>query len=40
MLKRDRDAGVVRVIVSVESAKADEVLPELDRWAKVMKSVN
>jgi len=39
MLKRDRDAGVVRVIVSLESAKADAILPELDRWAKMMKSV-
>jgi probable F420-dependent oxidoreductase len=34
MLKQDRDAGVVRVIVSLESAKSDAILPELDRWAK------
>jgi probable F420-dependent oxidoreductase len=39
MLKRDRDAGVVRVIVSLESAKADAILPELDRWAKIVESV-
>ena len=39
MLKRDRDAGVVRVIVSLESDEAAAILPELDRWAKVMQSV-
>jgi hypothetical protein len=39
MLKQDRDAGVVRVIVSLESAKADEILPELDRWAKLAAKV-
>ena len=38
-LKRDRDEGVVRVIVSLESAKADAILPELDRWAKLAKKV-
>jgi hypothetical protein len=27
MLKQDRDAGVVRVIVSLESAKSDVILP-------------
>src|SRR5262249_45406163 len=35
-LKRARDAGVVRVVISLESAKADAVLPELDRWAKLI----
>jgi hypothetical protein len=35
MLKQDRDAGVVRVIISLESAKSDAILPELDRWAKL-----
>jgi probable F420-dependent oxidoreductase len=38
-VKRDRDAGVDRVIVSLNSAKADAVLPELDRWAKVIASL-
>ena len=38
-LKRDRDEGVVRVIISLESAKADAILPELDRWAKLAKAV-
>ena len=39
MLKRDRDEGVVRVIVSLDSAKADTILPELDRWAKLLQKV-
>jgi probable F420-dependent oxidoreductase len=38
-LKRDRDAGVERVIVSLDSAKADAVLPLLDRWAKLAAAV-
>ena len=38
-LKRDRDAGVERVIVSLESAKADAILPLLDRWAKFIPAV-
>ncbi|MCA0302301.1 MAG: LLM class F420-dependent oxidoreductase [Proteobacteria bacterium] len=38
-LKRDRDAGVERVIVSLDSAKADAVLPLLDRWAKFIPAV-
>ena len=35
-LKRDRDAGVVRVIVTLPSAGPDEVLPRLDRWAELI----
>jgi probable F420-dependent oxidoreductase len=38
-LKRDRDEGVVRIVISLESAKADAILPELDRWAKLVKKV-
>lgn len=38
-LQRDRDAGVVRVIVSLESDKADKIVPELDRWAKIIEKV-
>ena len=38
-LKRDRDAGVVRVIVSLDSEKADKILPILDRWAKLAAKV-
>jgi probable F420-dependent oxidoreductase len=32
-LKRYRDQGIVRAIVALASAKADEILPVLDRWA-------
>ena len=39
MLKADRDAGVVRVIISLDSAKSDAILPELDRWAKLAAAV-
>ena len=39
MLKQDRDAGVVRVIISLESAKSDDILPELDRWSKIAEKV-
>ena len=39
MLKRDRDEGVVRVIVSLDSAKSDVILLELDRWAKLLQKV-
>jgi probable F420-dependent oxidoreductase len=39
MLKQDRDAGVVRVIVSLDSAKSDDILPELDRWSKLAEKV-
>jgi probable F420-dependent oxidoreductase len=35
-LQRDRDAGVVRVIVTLPSAGMDEVLPKLDRWAETI----
>jgi alkanesulfonate monooxygenase SsuD/methylene tetrahydromethanopterin reductase-like flavin-dependent oxidoreductase (luciferase family) len=36
-LRRYRDAGVVRVIFSLEPAKADLVLPVLDRCAALMR---
>jgi probable F420-dependent oxidoreductase len=39
LLKRDRDEGVVRVIVSLDSAKTDVILPQLDRWAKLAETV-
>jgi len=38
-LRRDQDAGVVRVIVSLDSAKSDVILPQLDRWAKLAQEV-
>lgn len=37
MLERDRSLGVVRVIVSLDSVKADVILPELDRWAETIR---
>jgi hypothetical protein len=39
LLKRDRDDGVERIIVSLDSAKADKILPELDRWSKLARAV-
>ncbi len=39
-LKRDRDGGVERVIIQLETAKADAVLPVLDRWAKIIPTVS
>src|SRR5271157_3491377 len=33
-LKRYRDLGVARMNVRLQPAKADEILPVLDRWAK------
>ena len=38
-LKRDQDAGVVRVIVSLDSEKSDKILSILDRWAKLAAKV-
>jgi alkanesulfonate monooxygenase SsuD/methylene tetrahydromethanopterin reductase-like flavin-dependent oxidoreductase (luciferase family) len=32
-LRRHRDIGIARVVVSLDSAPADEILPALDRWA-------
>src|SRR5216683_3185125 len=39
-LKRFRDLGVSRVNISLPAAKADEVLPLLDRWASVVRPLN
>jgi probable F420-dependent oxidoreductase len=39
LLHRDRDLGMVRVVVSLESAKADVILPELDRWAALIRRI-
>lgn len=35
-LQRDRDLGVQRVVVSLAAAKADVILPQLDRWAALI----
>ncbi|MBO0738195.1 MAG: LLM class flavin-dependent oxidoreductase, partial [Alphaproteobacteria bacterium] len=40
LLKRYRDLGVERVNYPLPPAKADEVLPVLDRLAKLMRQVN
>src|SRR5580704_1977739 len=37
LLKRDRDDGVSRVVVSLDSGKSDMILPELDRWATLIR---
>jgi len=39
LLKRDRDDGVSRVVVSFDSGKADTILPELDRWATLIRQL-
>jgi alkanesulfonate monooxygenase SsuD/methylene tetrahydromethanopterin reductase-like flavin-dependent oxidoreductase (luciferase family) len=39
LLKRDRDDGVVRIVVSLDSAKADTILPQLDRWAALIRQL-
>jgi probable F420-dependent oxidoreductase len=39
VLKRDRDDGVVRVVISLDSAKADTILPQLDRWATLIRQL-
>src|SRR5437763_12607562 len=39
LLKRDRDDGVARTVVSLESAKADVILPLLDRWATLIRQL-
>jgi len=36
-LKRYRDRGIARIVVTLPSAKADEILPVLDRWAPLIK---
>ncbi len=36
-IKRYRDIGVARTCISLPSAKADEILPALDRWAAMMR---
>ncbi len=38
-LRRYRDAGVVRAVVSLPSEQTDSVLPILDRWAKLIPQI-
>jgi hypothetical protein len=39
LLKRDRDNGISCVVVSLDSAKADTILPQLDRWANLIRQL-
>ena len=39
-LLADRDLGVQRVVLSLDSAKRDQILPQLDRWAALIRSVS
>ncbi len=36
ILERDRALGVTRLVVSLDSAGPDAILPELDRWARLI----
>jgi len=38
-LKRYRDLGIARTVVSLPSEKADTILPQLDRWATLIRAV-
>jgi probable F420-dependent oxidoreductase len=38
-LRRYRDLGIARVVVSLESGPANAVLPQLDAWAEAMRSI-
>ena len=39
VLRRNRDLGVTRMTVRLPPAKEDEILPILDRWAKLIRQV-
>src|SRR5437016_14580836 len=39
LLKRYRDLGIARVTVRLPAAKADEILPVLDRWVGLIRQV-
>jgi probable F420-dependent oxidoreductase len=39
LLKRNRDLGITRMTVRLPAAAADEILPMLDRWAKLIPPV-
>jgi hypothetical protein len=36
-LRRYRDLGVARVVITVPAAKRDEILPLLDRWVRLIR---
>ena len=39
-LRSFRDLGVARVVISLPAAKADSIVPILDRWAPLMRAVS
>jgi probable F420-dependent oxidoreductase len=39
LLKRNRDLGITRMTVRLPPAESDEILPLLDRWAKLIRQV-
>jgi probable F420-dependent oxidoreductase len=39
LLKRNRDLGITRMTVRLPPAKSDEILPLLDRWAKLIRQL-
>jgi probable F420-dependent oxidoreductase len=39
VLRHNRDLGVARMTVRLPPAKADEILPLLDRWAKLIRNL-
>jgi hypothetical protein len=40
LIKRYRDLNVDRVSTSLPSETAEKILPELDRWAEIIRIVN
>jgi hypothetical protein len=39
LLKRNRDLGIARMNVRLPPANATEILPVLDRWAKLIRQL-
>jgi len=39
LLRHYRDIGIARVVISLDSAAAEVVLPKLDRWAEVIQQL-
>ena len=39
LLRHYREIGIARVVISLDSAGAEDVLPKLDRWAETMRQL-
>ncbi|MBV9835649.1 MAG: LLM class F420-dependent oxidoreductase [Alphaproteobacteria bacterium] len=39
LLRRDRDGGITRTIITFESDRLDTVLPEMDKWAAIIRKL-